>query len=147
MKKLFKLIIDLISRQIFPASQLFATKTIEEKLGFPLKPKKPLTPYFRYLKEVRPQVLKDNPKFSTTDIVKLVAKQWETVDEATKKKLEDLFKKEQMDYVGLRAKYESKLTEDQKFEIKNAKMEKVESKEKRAMKKVRIFVQLPKLVQ
>lgn len=99
------------------------------------------------MKEVRPQVLKDNPKITTTDIVKLVAKQWETVDESTKKKLEDLFKKEQMDYVGLRAKYESKLTEDQKFEIKNAKMEKVESKEKRAMKKVRIFKQLLKLVQ
>ncbi|PSN54930.1 hypothetical protein C0J52_01675, partial [Blattella germanica] len=41
-------------------------QTIEEKLGLPRKPKRPLTPYFRFMAEVRPTILKKNPHLKAT---------------------------------------------------------------------------------
>lgn len=106
-------------------------------MGLPEKPKKPLTPYFRFLKQVRSQVVEKNPKATIPEVIRMVAKQWETVDEATKSKFEEEFKKEKITYIEKRAQYDSKLTDDQKTDIKHMKQELTESREKRAFKKVR----------
>lgn len=111
------------------------SKTIEEKLGIPPKPKKPLTPYFRFMKEIRPQISQEHPKILLPDVVRLVAKKWETVDEATKQKFSEEYKKDQIEYMERRAKYDLKLTDEQRAEIKAMKQEIVEAREKRATKK------------
>lgn len=56
------------------------SKSIEEQVGLPPRPKRPLTPYFRFMKQVRSNVVQENPKASAIDITKLVAQKWEKVD-------------------------------------------------------------------
>jgi len=41
-------------------------KSVEEKLGLPLKPKKPLTPYFRFMAQIRPVLIQKNPQAKVT---------------------------------------------------------------------------------
>ena len=115
-------------------------KNVEEKLALPIKPKKPLTPYFRFLRENRAQFVKQNPKLAVPDIIRQLAKKWENVDDQIKANYASDFKTDQIKYVEERAKYDSKLTEEQKDEIRMLKQEVVESKEKRALKKVRILI-------
>lgn len=120
------------------------SKNVEEKVELPIKPKKPLTPYFRFLRENRPQFTKLNPKLAIPDVIRQLAKMWETTDEQIKTKYAADFKKDQIKYVEDRAKYDSKLTDEQKDEIRMMKQEVIESKEKRALRKVNTYSYLLK---
>lgn len=55
-------------------------ETYEEIRNLPQKPKKPLTPYFRFMKQIRPELTKEIPKAKLTDFVKECALRWEKVD-------------------------------------------------------------------
>lgn len=121
----------------YQAASFSSMRTIEDKLGLPKKPKKPLTPYFRFLQQARPDVVKQHPKASTIEVVKMIAEKWQTVDESTKKKLEAEFKQDQTSYVTKLAKYDALLTAEQREDIKNFKHEISETKVKREHKKVR----------
>lgn len=105
-------------------------------MGLPPRPKKPLTPYFRYMIDQRPLVAKANPKLSITEAVSICAKQWTSCDEATKKKFLVEYMKEKEEFVKKRAEYESTLTAEEKSAIQSVKGDVVRSKEKRAYKKV-----------
>ncbi|XP_013112646.2 transcription factor A, mitochondrial isoform X1 [Stomoxys calcitrans] len=119
-----------------PPSVAASTKvTIEEKVGLPIRPKKPLTPYFRFMKELRPKIVASNPKMSLVDIVRQVSKKWESADPSLKQRLQEEYKKEQQEYVEKRTKYESKITDEQRNQIKELKQEKVEAKERRMMRR------------
>lgn len=111
------------------------TKTLEEKLGIPVRPKKPLTPFFRFLNHARAQTpkAKDMP---STDFIRQLAKKWQTVDETLKKKFTEEYLKERAEFTKKISFYESKLTPTQKEEIRAAKEEKAAVKEKRVHKKV-----------
>lgn len=80
---------------------------------------------------------KNNPKLLPFEIVVLCAKKWTNVDESTKQKLQSEYMKDKEQYIKQRAQYEVKLTDEQKYEIEAAKQDLVESKAKRAYKKVR----------
>jgi hypothetical protein len=41
-------------------------QSLEEKIGLPEKPKRPMTPYFRFMAEVRPALMKNNPNVKVT---------------------------------------------------------------------------------
>lgn len=58
------------SLHITPSANI-TTKSQEEKFGLPPRPRKPLTPFFRFLAETRPKVTKENPKLSTMEVVKV----------------------------------------------------------------------------
>jgi transcription factor A len=140
-------------------------KSIEDKLGLPPKPKKPLTPYFRFMAQIRPNLTQKNPQAKatgrtsfiivemkvlivsfmllfyecfvfTTDIVKLTAQEWEKVDTTVREQLEADYKREMVDFVAAQVKYDQMLTNEQREEIKKAKIDIAESKEKRKLKKV-----------
>lgn len=111
----------------------------DASVDVPAKPKKPLTPFFRFLKEERPKLVIANPNLAMVDSVREVAKKWSVVDDSTKKKLNEEFKKEQVEYLKKRTVYENNLTEEQKYDIQMAKQELEHKKEKRAYKKVRTF--------
>lgn len=87
------------------------------------------------MKEIRPKLSAENPKAILIDVVKMVAKKWETVDEATKQKLSEEYKKDQIAYMDKRARYDLKLTDEQRAEIKSMKQEISEAREKRASRK------------
>lgn len=80
---------------------------------------------------------KNNPKLLPSEIVVLCAKKWTNVDESTKQKLQSEYMKDKEQFIKQRAQYEVKLTDEQKYEIEAAKQDLVESKAKRAYKKVR----------
>lgn len=107
---------------------------MEEKVGLPPKPKKPLTPYFRYMRDMRETVKKENPGMPIMEQTKLMSKQWETVDEKLKAKYLNDFKKEQIKYVEERAKYDSKITDEQRQEMLQIKQDKIDAKERKAIK-------------
>lgn len=113
------------------------TKTVEEKLGIPPRPKKPLTPYFRFLQTMRPTVVKENPTLKTVEVVQRCAQKWLETDDATKTKLNDEYQKEKVTYIKRRSDYEKLLTDEQKENLKIVKKDLVESKQRRLYKKVK----------
>lgn len=117
------------------SSPTYVAKTLEEKAGLPPRPKKPLTPYFRFMKEQRPKIQADNPKLSIVDIVRKVSKQWETADPSLKQRLQEEYKKEQQKYVETRTKYDAKITDEQRSQLKELKQEQIDAKERRMMRK------------
>lgn len=74
----------------------YKSKTLEERLGMAERPKKPLTPYFRFMRETRPSLLAKNPNLKTGEVVKQMAKQWETVDEKQKQTYQEAYKLEKV---------------------------------------------------
>lgn len=118
--------------------------TLEEKLGLPSKPKKPLTPYHKFLSDTRPQVLRANPKLSMKEVIQDCAKKWNQIDDIMKKKMKDEYLKEKEQYLTELAMHDKKLTDKQKQEIEAAKKDAIENKEKRAYKKRLIENKKPK---
>lgn len=112
-----------------------SSKSITELTGGLQAPKRPLTPYFRFLKQTRPKILSENPNLSNIEVVKEMAKRWEVADGGLKSSLETEYKKEHEVYVKQLIEYKSKLTPDMIENIKLARQEKMENKEKRLIRK------------
>lgn len=127
-------------------SLFFASKSIAEIAGVLVAPKKPLTPFFRYLQLTRPKILSEHPKMHTVEVVKEVAKRWETVDQATRQKLEDEYKKERDVYEKLNTQYKAKLTPEMVETLKMARQERQESREKRQLRKRNKELDKPKKI-
>ncbi|XP_055709653.1 transcription factor A, mitochondrial [Phlebotomus papatasi] len=125
----------LCTKSSIPLAQSASTKTVEERVGLPPKPKKPLTPYFRYMQEVRPKMAAENSQLTMGELIRNIAKQWKTVDDSKKRKYEEEFRKDQAVYLQKRAQYESKLTDEQKENIQLMKETIAEAKEKKAFRK------------
>lgn len=111
--------------------------TLEEKLGLPPRPKRPLTPYFRFLKDNRPQIAKEHPSLSSIELMKMCAEKYKAIDNKTKVKYSEEYAKEQLDYAKRKFQYESKLTLDQKQTIQDAKEAVHEKRERINHKKVK----------
>lgn len=130
--KLLQATKSIINPRIAASCQIHSSSTVqaslEEKLGLPPRPKKPLTPFFRYLTENRNKLQQQNPNLKPIEVVKLCAKNYATVDPNIKSKYQDEYTKEQEDYIRRRTVYDNKLTEEQKYEIANAKQEAVDKK-------------------
>jgi transcription factor A len=110
--------------------------SVEEKLGFPSRPKKPLTPYFRFLSENRARISKENPQLKPLEVVVQCAKEYKQIDVDKLAKYTAEFNNEQQSYVQKLAEYNSKLTEEQRREIAAYKEVKAERKERIEHKKV-----------
>nr|CAD7259583.1 unnamed protein product [Timema shepardi] len=123
-------------RSSFPECRQIAgfKQTLEEKLGIPVKPKKPLTPFFRFMGQIRPMVVQQHPSARVTDHTKIIAQQWKKLEPPAKQKFEEEFKKEMIHYIAVRVSYENSLTDQQKMDLQKAKEKKVESKQQRQLK-------------
>jgi len=102
--------------------------SVEEKLGLPARPKKPLTPYFRFMNEVRPTVQAKNPKLKSTERVALIGKMWKSLDATKKEKFSKGFQDEMLAYMNVITEYRKNLSEDDIRKIKETKFEKKERK-------------------
>ncbi|XP_026463686.1 ARS-binding factor 2, mitochondrial-like [Ctenocephalides felis] len=122
----------------------YAKKSIEEKLGYAEKPKRPLTPFFRFVGQIREQLKKENPTASTMDISKLASVKWEKAEPHVKSKLEEEYKKDQLVYIKQKVEYDKNLTEEQKEDIKQFKANQQEEKLKRDLKKQKRELGKPK---
>ncbi|KAH8264019.1 hypothetical protein KR038_000506 [Drosophila bunnanda] len=116
-------------------SPVVQSKTLEEQVGLPPRPKKPLTPYFRFMRDQRPKLVAANPKISTVEVVRQLSKSWADADAKLKERLQAEYKKDQEVYVEQRTKYDATLTDDQRAEIKQLKQDLVDAKERRQLRK------------
>lgn len=103
-------------------------KSIEEKLGIPEKPKRPITPYFRFMNEIRSSVKAKNPKLKQVELTPIMGKMWKSLDASKKEKFVKSFKDEMLSFTDTMAKYKKGLTEDDVRKIKETKAELKERK-------------------
>ena len=68
--------------------------------------------------------------------MKLTAQEWEKADATVREQLQAEYKREMVDFLAAQVKYDQMLTSEQHEEIKKAKKDIAESKEKRILKKV-----------
>lgn len=59
-------------------------QSVEEKYNIPPKPKRPLTPYFKFMVQIRPEIKRDKPNAKVTDIVRETALRWEKIEPQVK---------------------------------------------------------------
>lgn len=76
--------------------------TVEEKLGLPPRPKRPLTPYFRFLKEMRPVVKKENPDLQGVAIIKKIVEKYKFIEPALLEQYQAQYRKDQEEYIKKR---------------------------------------------
>ncbi|XP_034115972.1 transcription factor A, mitochondrial isoform X2 [Drosophila albomicans] len=111
------------------------SKSLEEQIGLPPRPKKPLTPYFRFMREMRPKLAAKDPNISTVQIVQELSRRWVDVDAKLKERLQAEYKKDQESYVEQRAKYDAKITDEQRAELKQMKQDISDAKERKQLRK------------
>lgn len=111
----------------------YTRKSAEQKLGID-KPKRPLTPFFKFMTQMRPALLAKQPGISAKEAIAWSSKHWQQLDAETKAQMAKEYDKDREDYKKIKAIYEASLTDQQKIEIKQLKEEMAEAKEKRKIK-------------
>ncbi|XP_023937222.1 transcription factor A, mitochondrial [Bicyclus anynana] len=111
----------------------YTRKSAEEKLGIE-KPKRPLTPFFKFMTQMRPALLAKNPGISSKEAITWTSKHWQQLDSETKSQMNKEYEKDMEDYKKIKEIYMSSLTEQQKDDIKRVKEEMSAAKEKRKLK-------------
>ncbi|GBP28368.1 High mobility group protein B3 [Eumeta japonica] len=107
----------------------------EEALGIE-KPKRPLTPFFKFMTQMRPALLAKNPGISSKEAVAWTSKHWQQLDVETKNQMLKDYQKDLEDYKKIKAVYKASLTDTQKEEIKRVREEMAAAREKRRLKAV-----------
>ncbi|CAH2092759.1 unnamed protein product [Euphydryas editha] len=111
----------------------YTKKSAEARLGIE-KPKRPLTPFFKFMTQMRPALLAKNPGISSKEAIAWSSKHWQELDNETKTQMLKEYEKDLEDYKKIKEIYESSLTEQQKEDIKRVKEEMAVAKEKRRLK-------------
>lgn len=109
-----------------------ARKNLESQF-FPNKPKRPLTPFFKYMKAIRPSIVNEFPKYKSTEIVKEISARWAVEDPEYKFKLNKEYDTEYKEYMVKVIEYEKTLTPEQREKYM---MTKKSYDKKREMKEV-----------
>lgn len=112
------------------------TKLLLDRLKIPERPKKPLTPYFRFLNDTRDAIKRDNPGLKITEITKKCSAAWRALDDSKKANYEVAYKQELEDYTRKYLEYQSKLSNEQRAALQMAKDEKQDERKRRSIKKV-----------
>ncbi|NXP10074.1 TFAM factor, partial [Thinocorus orbignyianus] len=82
------------------------------------RPKRPLTAYFRFLKESRPAFRQNNPEMSNMELVKKIASAWKELPASQKQVYEEARKTEWQKYSEQLAAYKAQLTPAQAAALK-----------------------------
>lgn len=87
------------------------------------------------MRDMRPKLLAQDPKITQIQIVQELSRKWGSVDPKVKLQLQSEYKKDQEIYVAQRSKYDSKLTDEQRAEIKQLKQDLLDAKERKQLRK------------
>ncbi|CAH2007233.1 unnamed protein product [Acanthoscelides obtectus] len=117
------------------ASAVTATEKLKG-LNIPDKPKRPLSPYLRFVENYKHSVLKENPDIKITEVVKKCAEKWNSMSEEEKQKYKENYKIESEKYSQTISDYNKSLTNEQIQALKEIALEKKTKKQKRKMKKL-----------
>ncbi|KAF2883326.1 hypothetical protein ILUMI_22828 [Ignelater luminosus] len=113
------------------------TKTREKlkNLKIPEQPKRPLTPYFRFLTEKRGLVQKQHPGWKLGEIAKQCAEDWKNLSKDVKEKYQQDYNDEAKIYEHKQEQFKLSLTKEQQEALSSAQKEKRQTKKKRIMRK------------
>ncbi|NXM00873.1 TFAM factor, partial [Tyrannus savana] len=82
------------------------------------RPKRPLTAYFRFMKENRPAFKEKNPEASTVDLIKMIAGAWKELPASQKQVYKEAGKTDWQRYEEQLTKYKAQLTPAQVAALK-----------------------------
>ncbi|CAG9788616.1 unnamed protein product [Diatraea saccharalis] len=111
----------------------YTKKSAEDRLGIE-KPKRPLTPFFKFMTQMRPALLAKNPGITSKEAIVWSSKHWQQLDAETKTQMTKEYEKDLEDYRKIKELYEKSLTDQQKADIQRVKEELAEAREKRKLK-------------
>lgn len=106
-----------------------------QELKVPEKPKRPLTPYFKFVQERRESIIKQYPDWKVTQVSVQCAADWKALDKSTKSKYEERYKTDIEQYAKKYSEYMNSLTPEQKEALENYKHEVKQAKVRRERKK------------
>lgn len=119
----------------FTTSTYCNKQSLEEKLGLTPRPKKPTTPFFRFIANIKPEVLQQQPNIKPTELAKIAAERWKKIDENSKDDLKKQYEKDLLRYQVERKEYEQNLSPSDRDMITLEKENKKLRKEKDKLKK------------
>lgn len=119
-------------------------KQSHPSLHIPERPKKPLTPYFRFQVKMRKKVLEMYPNLKSFEVPKIVSQEWKKLGEEEKKKMSLEYNKDKEAYLERVKQYQEQLSAEDVEHLKKLRQEKKLKKEKRVMNKLFRETQKPK---
>lgn len=123
------------SANFFTSSYNAKSKT-DDQTTLPVKPKRPLTPYLKFVQDHKSEILEkyNINKSKVTDLAKKCGEEWSKTDASIKEKYEKDYKEEFDKYQKQINKYSSELTEEQKILIEKEHERKLKNKAKLEMR-------------
>ncbi|CAL1287595.1 unnamed protein product [Larinioides sclopetarius] len=118
--------------------------SVKKALNIPPPPKKPLTAYMIFCKDNRRELLKQNPTLTSTEQIKKLAAQWNTLSLDLKEPYENKARESTVIYGEAHKRYYENLTEEQRQEIATARAEKKEARRLLKLKKALKETGIPK---
>lgn len=116
--------------------RILSTKPIEEQLDLPARPKRPLTPFFRFRQLFTPVIKAEKPKITFSEISRELSKRWAEADESLKQKLALEYELDRVNYAQKIVNHEGNISEEKLYEIQLAKRYIKKDKLKRIDRKV-----------
>lgn len=113
-----------------------AEKEKLKQLNIPEIPKKPASPFLRFLKAQYPIYSKENPEIKFQDVVKKLSEVWNTQDPTMKAKLSEGFKEDLEKYNKLYLVFQAGLTNEQQAALKEMRAEKVNRRKRLSARNV-----------
>lgn len=120
--------------------RVLSTKPIEEQLDLPARPKRPLTPFFRFRQLFTPVIKAEKPKIKFSEISRELSKRWAEADESLKQKLTLEYDIDRVNFFQKIVNHEDNISEEKLFEIKLARQYIKKGKLKRVDRKVIIIM-------
>ncbi|XP_061427300.1 transcription factor A, mitochondrial [Lethenteron reissneri] len=134
--QLLRSLAAVLSRPVFSRPQVscMAVRLISgpSAVPSPTPPKRPLTSFFRFLAEQRPQTTLQYPEMKHTEIIKNLSEQWRKMSDIHKERYQEIAKAEMQQYQDEYQRFLSRLSPEQIKARKDA------SKKKRTRRLARI---------
>ena len=122
--------------------KVFISNKQLQKLGVPLPPKRPLSPYIKFSQLLRPKIIQNQPDLKPKDVIKMIAYEWSHCDPEKKKSFQDEYNLSMEKYMVERENYEQSITSEQKDLIENVKLNQKLAKERAHIKEVFEIIKL-----
>lgn len=124
-------------RDIHLGRNIFKSIRIDDKLGIPIKPKKPTNIFGLFIRENLRSVSEAHPTLKVTELFSIMARMWNTIDATAKEKFIIKYKIMLAKYLNEFAEYNRTLSENDKRIIKEMKDKKKKNEIKKEMTRLK----------
>nr|CAH7740038.1 unnamed protein product [Callosobruchus chinensis] len=114
----------------------YSTGFDQPNVKIPDKPKKPLSPYLRFLETNRLSVRKENPDIKHVDVIRQCAEKWNNLTEAEKEKYKENYKHDCEIYIEKLSNFNNSLTDEQRKAMEATAKQEKKKRQKRRLRKL-----------